>query len=140
MGIDSLFGDGSDGNVTISSPTTLTRDMYYNNLTIDPGVTLNPGGYRIFVAGTLTLNSASVIAANGAPGSGSAGGAALPSGTLGGSGAGASAPGNSFNSGGSVTNALGGNGGSGDSGGAGTQRRPRPRPEGATFSDPPLKR
>src|SRR5579859_7573588 len=30
------FGDGSDGNVTISSGTTvITRDMYYNNLTIN---------------------------------------------------------------------------------------------------------
>ena len=30
------YGDGSDGNVTISSGTTvLTRDMYYNNLTIN---------------------------------------------------------------------------------------------------------
>lgn len=51
-----IFGDGSDGDVTISANTTLTSDMYYNNLTINNGVTLNPGGYRIFVKGTLTNN------------------------------------------------------------------------------------
>lgn len=32
----SAFGDGSDGDVTISAPTTLTRDMYYNNLIWEP--------------------------------------------------------------------------------------------------------
>lgn len=41
------FGDGSDGDVTISSPTTLTRDMYYNNLTVNS--TLTTDGYKIFV-------------------------------------------------------------------------------------------
>lgn len=46
------FGDGSDGNVTISTPTTLTRDMYYNNLTVND--VLTTGNYRIFVNGTLT--------------------------------------------------------------------------------------
>lgn len=51
-----IFGDGSDGDVTISSDTTLTRDMFYNNLTVDAGFTLNTGGYRIFVKGTLTNN------------------------------------------------------------------------------------
>lgn len=29
------FGSGSDGDVTISTNTTLTQDMYYNNLTIN---------------------------------------------------------------------------------------------------------
>lgn len=40
------FGNGSDGNVTISSPTTLTRDMYYDTLTVNS--TLTTDGYRIF--------------------------------------------------------------------------------------------
>ncbi len=35
------FGDGSDGDVTISSNTTLVSDRYYNNLTVNNGVTLN---------------------------------------------------------------------------------------------------
>lgn len=46
------FGDGSDGNVTISSPTTLVRDMYYNNLTVNSTLTTN--GYRIFVKNTIS--------------------------------------------------------------------------------------
>jgi hypothetical protein len=124
LGIDALFGDGSDGNVTISSQTTLTRDMYYNNLTIAAGQTLNPGGYRIFVAGTLTLSNDSLIAANGNNASGTTGGDALPSGTLGGSGAGAGAPGNGAVSGGSVTNSLGGSGGTGDGAAASTATPP----------------
>lgn len=50
------FWDWSDGDVTISSNTTLTRDMYYNNLTVNTGITLNPSGYAIYVRWTLTLN------------------------------------------------------------------------------------
>jgi len=46
------YGDGSDGDVTISSPTTLTRDMFYNNLTVND--TLSTGGFRIYVKGILT--------------------------------------------------------------------------------------
>lgn len=53
-----FFGDGSDGNVTISSgTTTLTRDMYYNNLTITGGQII-VAGYRVFVMGTLDISSA----------------------------------------------------------------------------------
>src|SRR5215217_6400537 len=55
LGFDALFGDGSDGDQTISSNTALNRDTYYHDLTIDPGMTLNPGGFRIFVSGTLTM-------------------------------------------------------------------------------------
>jgi len=28
-----IYGDGSDGDVTVSGTTTMTRDMHYNNLT-----------------------------------------------------------------------------------------------------------
>lgn len=48
------FGNGSDGNVTISGTVTLTRDMYYNDLTIPGGTTLNPNGFRVFVKGILS--------------------------------------------------------------------------------------
>lgn len=51
-----LFGDGFDGDVTISGDTTLTSDMYYNNLTVNAATNLTTGGFRIFVKGTLTLN------------------------------------------------------------------------------------
>lgn len=52
----SIFGDGSDGDVTISVDTTLTSDMYYNNLTVNSGKILNTGGYKVFVKNTLTNN------------------------------------------------------------------------------------
>ena len=100
------YGDGSDGNVTISSPTTLTRDMYYNNLTLNDGVTLTTAGYRVFVAGTLTQlgtgkfeciggnggnggnGTAGVSPVGGAGGTGGTAGAASASGTLKGGAAG----------------------------------------------------
>lgn len=51
-----VFGDGSDGDVTISADTTLTRDMFYNSLTVNSTKVVTTGGYRIFVKGTLTVN------------------------------------------------------------------------------------
>ena len=48
------FGDGSDGDVVISSPTTLTRDMHYNNLTVNSNLTTN--GFVIFVKDTIDGN------------------------------------------------------------------------------------
>ncbi len=52
---DSIYGSGMDGNVTISSNTSLTRDMHYNNLTINPGITLDTAGYRVFVRNLCAL-------------------------------------------------------------------------------------
>lgn len=49
------FGSGGDGDVTINSgTTTLTRDMYYNNLTLTSPWVLNPNGYRVFVKWTFS--------------------------------------------------------------------------------------
>lgn len=62
------FGDGSDGNATISGDTTLTTDMYYNNLTVNTGVTLHSGSWRIFVKDTLTTNGTGKISNAGNPG------------------------------------------------------------------------
>jgi hypothetical protein len=50
------FGDGSDGDVTISGDTNLTRTMYYNDLTIDSGFTLSTKNFKVYVKGTLTNN------------------------------------------------------------------------------------
>jgi len=50
-----IFGSGDDGDVTITSDTSLTEDMYYGNLTVNTGATLNPNGFRVFVKNTLTL-------------------------------------------------------------------------------------
>jgi len=52
---DSIYGSGMDGNVTITSNTTLTRDMYYNNLQVDAGIVLNTAGFRVFVRNRLTM-------------------------------------------------------------------------------------
>lgn len=76
------FGDGSDGSVTISSgTTTLTRDMFYNNLTMSGTGTLVTNGYKVFIKGILDLQNAQAGAIqwngnNGASGSGSTAGAA----------------------------------------------------------------
>ena len=69
LGIDTgaIWGDGSDGIATLSSAnTTLSRDMFYQQLTIPAGDTLLENGYRVFVAGTLALNGS--ISVNGKPG------------------------------------------------------------------------
>ncbi|PKM88302.1 hypothetical protein CVU83_01895 [Candidatus Falkowbacteria bacterium HGW-Falkowbacteria-2] len=90
------FGDGSDGDVIISVNTSLARDMYYKNLTINNGIVLNPNGYRIFVKETLTYVGTGKVSRNGNNGTNggqsgnqsdmtpyrSAGGAALASGTI----------------------------------------------------------
>jgi hypothetical protein len=106
--VDQLFGDGSDGDVTFASDTTLTRDMYYHSLTVGSGTKLDPGGYRIFVSGTLTLGDGAMIARNGhdANPNTSAGADGLPSGTLGAGGKGGGADINAD----SETNSLGGAG------------------------------
>ncbi len=56
---DSIYGSGMDGNITISTNTTLTRDMYYNNLTINPGIVLDTAGYRVFVRNNLAMAATS---------------------------------------------------------------------------------
>lgn len=73
-------GDGGDGNVTISTNTTLTRSMYYDNLTVMEGATLFAAGFRIHVKNTLEIEQGGVIECgstlrNGANAVGTAGGA-----------------------------------------------------------------
>jgi len=101
-----MFGDGSDGDVTISVDTTLSRHMFYNNLTVNAGINLMPAGYLVCVKGTLTLNG--VIHANGTVGA--TGGAGS---NAGGAGGGA----NQYLSGGSA-GGQGNSGGGSASGGA----------------------
>lgn len=113
-----FFGDGSDGNVTISSGTTvLTRDMYYNNLTIDGTGSIDPRGFRIFVRGTLDISAAPARAIYIGVSSGSRNGGNAS--TL----AGGSSGGNSIASDPSLGNASLTSGGAGANGGtgAGTQ-------------------
>ena len=64
-GVDSVYGTGADGDAVLDGTTTvlsmapsssvysMTRDMYFNDLTVNASVRLAPNGYRIFVKGTL---------------------------------------------------------------------------------------
>lgn len=73
--IPNYFGDGSDGDVVMSSNTNLTRDMYYNNLTINSGVTLNKNGFEVFILNTLSGGGSIVdTSVNNAGGAGGPGG------------------------------------------------------------------
>lgn len=120
-----VYGDGSDGDVTISGgTTTLTNDMYYNDLTITSTGVLNPNGFRVFVRGLLTIDAGGIIRRNGNAGgtpannvTGGTAGAALSSGSVGGSGAGG-AGGNTSSPGAGGSNSNNGAGGSGGDGGA----------------------
>jgi len=116
-----IFGNGRDGAVTISgTPTSLSADMYYTDLTVPSGKSLNTQGYRIFVSGTLT--NAGVIYrrpnAGAGGGAGGAGGASIPDANTLGAPAGGSSPVATGNGGAganstNTTTSLGGNGGAG---------------------------
>lgn len=110
------FGDGSDGNVTVSAPLSLTRDMSYNNLTISSGAVITPAGYRIHVLGTLDISAAPAgwITVAGSNASGQTGGVTPASANIAGGGAGGN--GGAVNTNGAVGGAadeggIGGNGG-----------------------------
>jgi hypothetical protein len=75
---DFWFGDGSDGDVTVSSSTTFNTPKDYNNLTINASQTLSYNGANqtnaiIRVKGTLTVNG--ILSATGKGRAGGAGGA-----------------------------------------------------------------
>lgn len=65
-----IYGTGSDGDATLNGSTTvlsmapsssvysMTRDLFFNDLTINANVRLAPNGYRIFVKGTLKFTGA----------------------------------------------------------------------------------
>jgi hypothetical protein len=123
----SNYGDGSDGDVTISIDTTLTSSKNYQNLTVNTGVVLNAGGYHIFVNDTATITG-TVSNDGGAGGNGTAGENAKGGGALGGAaGSNGAAAGAGVLSGtvASVNGGAGGNaalgvGGNGTAGTAGT--------------------
>ena len=137
-----VFQDGSDGSVTVTTNTSLTQDMYYSTLTINNGVTLSSEGFMIFVEGAVTING--VIASNGgaggnaSSGSAGAGGGGALAGTLGGGGDGVSGVTGSSSgmAGDSVIYAVGGGGGSGgggsSSGGAGGTANTPPKNVGGS--------
>lgn len=96
--ISSEFGNGADGALTYdgsatvlgmapsSSIYTLTRDIYGTTITVNNGVTIETGGYRIFASTSLTNNGTIKRTPNNG-GNASAdtagsGGAALSTGTI----------------------------------------------------------
>lgn len=103
---DLLFGNGIDGDVVISTNTSLSADMSYNNLTINNGIVLNTNGYRIFVKNNLINNG--TISNSGTNASTYNGGSGGATGTLSG---GASGGNGGYKS--SVEYAGGGGGGGG---------------------------
>jgi len=125
----SFYGDGSDGAYTtvgVDDDLTqgLNRDMYYTDLTISHSGA-DPKGYRIFYTGTLTIDVACSISANGgdagvAPAAGAAGGGTgtLMPGVIGGAGGAGAAVGNAGND---TAVSGGGNGGAGGDGQGGAQ-------------------
>src|SRR5574343_1653117 len=53
------FGSGRDGALTVTSgTTTLTRAMYYTNVTISGTGSVTSAGWPIFISGTLDLREA----------------------------------------------------------------------------------
>lgn len=115
-----FFGDGSDGDDTISVDEDLVRDMFYNNLTIESGVYLYTKGFRIFVKGTLTLNSG-IINNGGGDGVASNGGTGTVAAYFNGTPDGADGVnGTNGQAGGAAQRSLGGNGGAGGDGGGNT--------------------
>lgn len=84
------FGDGSDGDVSLSSgTTTLSRTMYYNSLTLSSTAIIDANGYKIYVKGTLAISGTAEIMRipnNGTAGSGATngnGGAAMTANDMG---------------------------------------------------------
>ena len=146
---DNVWGDGSDGDVTVSGSVTFTRTMHYNSLTVQSGAAINPAGYWLLCKSYLDLTSApagwlSTVGAVGGSATGtnqSTGGTAgsgsgrllggqvnIPyAGANGGTGAGAMPSSTSANSiigtiSGTATAAQGGAGGAGSGGAGGAAR------------------
>src|SRR3989344_3261314 len=87
IGFSKHFGDGSDGDVTITGTTTLTRDMYYDNLIINPGGILQPSGYRVYAKTSITIKDTGISRNNGGNAGNGSSGSGITQGTGGTAGA-----------------------------------------------------
>lgn len=101
--VDDRFGDGSDGNLTLTGNISLSRDMQYDTLDL-AGFTIDASGYRVRCLALRDTAGGGVIHNNGGNGSGPSQGTAAPAGSIGGGAAG------------------GGGGTAGGNGSAGTNR------------------
>jgi len=77
VGFAALFGDGRDGNVTVSGTTYVNENKQYANLTINSGCTLTTSNKYIHIAvsGILTISGSGKIYADGKGAVGGVGGA-----------------------------------------------------------------
>jgi len=67
--VTGVYGDGSDGIVTLAAGTTsLARDMHYEDLTVPSGSTLRTNGHRVFVRNVLTMAETAIIQNSGGSG------------------------------------------------------------------------
>lgn len=82
------YGPGTDGVATLDgtatvawatlagSTYTMSRDCWCGTLTVNSGVTLVTNGWRVFVAGTFTINSGGIVGIAGGSAAGTVAGAA----------------------------------------------------------------
>lgn len=115
--VPSIFGGGSDGDVVITGgTTTLTRDMFYNNLTITGTGILRTAGFRVFVNQTFTIDAGGVVHNNGNAGPPTSDGAGGLGARLGAGGTGGARQALGGGSGASRNPSLGGAGGNSGNG------------------------
>ena len=124
-----LYGNGLDGNLVVTGSYTITRESYFNNLTIQDGGVVKPNGFRVFVKDTLTITSSGSFNDDGNDSTGQAGGTGLSARnyllTLS-SGGGAGGANGAGSNGGTVGTGLGVTNNSGSSPIGGTGGRPAP--------------
>jgi hypothetical protein len=118
-GESELFGDGNDGDITETVSRTLTQDLYPKLYTVNEGVVIDNGGFRIVAKKGAFVHG--IVRNNGAAAVGATGGAGAAAGTIGGGTAGATGT----NAAGASSTALNtdatpGQGGRGGAGGAGS--------------------
>lgn len=75
-----IYGDASDGVVTISSNTTLAADKVYDTLTVNAGFTLDTDGYRVYARNQITIAATAVVSNDGTAGGNGVSGGAVGSG------------------------------------------------------------
>ena len=112
-----IYGDGSDGNVSISGgTTTLARDMFYDTLTVTGTGILKTARYRVYAKTAIIVESGGSINDDGNAASGSTQGGALTATILGGAQAGRAGGTGAGTAGANISNTFGGAGGAGGAG------------------------
>jgi hypothetical protein len=115
--VPNIFGDGSDGNVTLSSNLVMDRDYFFNNLIIPSNRKIDTNGFRLFVKNILVNRG--LIYSDGKDAVGVVPGLGANFGSIGGGSIGGDSSGPYLvdRQGADLPLALGGQGGSGGDGG-----------------------